>query len=122
MLTLVKEADISKFNQAVFINKFDFLSTPGYLRDLYVRAAVRYLRDHTFADEDEVSTLGLSIFVGLALSKDLKVNLLKELNTDALLRVLNEGAYVYYWWNIGKVLPIKDESARRIVHYIVKKL
>ena len=38
------------------------------------------------------------------------------------MRILNEGVYVYYWWNIGKLLPIKNESARRIVHYIIKKL
>lgn len=122
VLTVVKEADISKFNEAVFVNKIDFLSTMGYLRDLYVRAAVRNLKDHTFVDEDEVSTLGLSIFVGLVLSKELRVELLEGLSTDALMRILKEGIFTFYWWNLGKTLPIKEESARKIAHYILKNI
>lgn len=108
VLAFVKEAEVSKFNEAVFINKLDFLSTAGYLRDIYVRAAIRYLRDHTIVEDDEVSTLGLSIFLGLANSKEIRVEALKDLTTDGLMRIITEGVYVYYWWNVGKALPVKD--------------
>jgi hypothetical protein len=87
---------------------------------LYTKASIKYLETHTALEE--VSTLGLSIFIGMTTSRDLKVELLKNLTTNGLLRILSEGVYLYYWWNLGKSLPIKDEAARRVVHFILKKL
>lgn len=118
VLVFVQGINLDELNTTIFVNERNFLSNPGYLRDLFTRIAIRQLSNYPL--ETHPNPLPLSIFLGITASKSLKLTLLEKLPTIALFRLLSEGVYPYYLYNINKQFPVHYEHARKLVHTVFK--